>query len=393
MLVRGHPPHHAPCLARGFVARGGPDLLTHKEPMATLTELHRRLSQNDNRYALHFAGHARLTRRVDLMAQMLADARSILADVKSLKTGPDRQAITQAAERQIQLYTNEHAAIGQIQTQLGPLAKEASVLGTRANTVFHRYARHFSGQNRSTRDGTLMQEMVRDLEAIHADMQAILADQQIDGLRADMEVVEGRLDQFRAESTHIAAAQTEVSPPDQAGALAGVANNLFAQYRVHFAGLPRVSRRPELLVRLVDGLEAVKERMQALDAQGLRDEHNVNNIGIVEGRLQMWTQELAAIRKERQASSLGSMVADLETAANAELESYAQHFAGQNRRTRDLGKLTEIIDRLDEVERQMSRLDQVQENADNQLHLAVVRDALALYQNEFDEIAKVQGKA
>ena len=360
--------------------------------MATLTELHRRLSLNDNRYALHFAGHARLTRRPELMMAMLADAQAILTDVKSLKAGPDRQAITQTAERQITLYTSELAAITQVQTQMGPLAKEASHLGLRANSIFHRYARHFAGQTRSTRDGTFMREMITDLDAIHADMQAILADQDIDGLKADIEVVQGRLDQFRTEADNIAAAQTEVSPADQASALAGVANNLFSQYRVHFAGLPRVTRRPELLVRLVEALEAVKERMQALDAQGLRDEHNANNIGIVQGRLDIWTQELAAIRKERQGASFATMVKDLETAANAELESYGQHFAGHSRRTRDLSKLSEIIDRLEEIERQMDRLDQVQENADNQLHLAVVRDALVLYQNEFDEIAKAQNK-
>ena len=41
----------------------------------------------------------------------------------------------------------------------------------------------------------------------------------------------------------------------------------------------------------------------------------------------------------------------------------------------------------------MTRLDLVQDNADNALHLAVVRDAMTMYQNEYDEIAKVQGKA
>ena len=361
--------------------------------MATLSDLHRRLSANDVRYALHFAGHPRLTRRPELLASMLADAEAILADVRSLKTGSDRQAITQSAERQRDLYRSERQAVVQLQAQMGPLAREASLLGSRANLLFHRYTRHFAGQNRASRDGTYLRDMIAELSQIHAQMQAILADQDIDGLRADIAVVEGRLVQFRTESTNIAAAQTEAAPDEQAGALANVANNLFAQYKTNFAGLPRVTRRPELLVRLIEALEAVRERMKALQAQGLNDEHNLQNIGIVENRLQLWTQELAAIRTERQTSSFATMVRDLATATDAELESYGQHFAGQSRRTRDLSKLSDILDRLDEVERQMARLDQVQDDADNALHLAVVRDAMTMYQNEYDEIAKVQGKA
>lgn len=361
--------------------------------MATLSDLHRRLSANDVRYALHFAGHPRLTRRPELLTSMIADAESVLADVRSLKQGTDRQAIAQSAERQRSLYTSEREAVTQLQAQMGPLAREASLLGTRANLVFHRYTRHFAGQNRGSRDGTYLRDTIAELTEIHRQMQAILADQGIDGLRADIEVVEGRLVQFRTESTHIAAAQTEVAPDEQAGAMANVANNLFNQYKTHFAGLPRISRRPELLVRLIEALEAVRERMKALQTQGLNDEHNIENIGIVENRLQMWTQELAAIRAERQSASFASLVQNLATAADAELESYGQHFAGQSRRTRDLGRLSDIIDRLDEVERQITRLDEVQDDADNAVHLAVVRDALTMYQNEYDEIAKVQGKA
>ena len=361
--------------------------------MATLSDLHRRLAANDTRYALHFAGHPRLTRRPELLASMIADATAILTDVRALKAGTDRQAITQSAQRQKDLYATERQAVVQLQAQMGPLAREASLLGTRANLVFHRYARHFAGQNRSSRDGTYLRDMIDELATISKQMQAIRADQDIDGLRADTEVVDGRLVQFRTETAHIAAAQTEAAPDEQAGALANVANNLFNQYKVHFAGLPRVSRRPELLVRLVEALDAVRERMTALQTQGLHDEHNAANIGIVEARLQAWTQELAAIRAERQTATFATMVKDLATAADAELESYAAHFAGQSRRTRDLGRLSDMLDRLDEIERQMTRLDLVQDNADNALHLAVVRDAMTMYQNEYDEIAKVQGKA
>ena len=223
---------------------------------------------------------------------------------------------------------------------------------------------------------------------------AILADlfarHPLPGLKSDIEVVGGRQTQFRDELKAVGQARTDASLEAQASALADEANGLFSQYRVHFAGLPRVSRRPELLVRLMGALEEVRDRMAALDSQGLRDPHNQGNQDIVRERLASWQAELAAIRKERQASSMATIVGELGTAANAELEAYGQHFAGQSRKTRDLKRLSGLVDRLDEIHRQMLRLQQVQPNPDNGRNLAVVRDSLVRYTAEFDAIEELQ---
>jgi hypothetical protein len=360
--------------------------------MPTLTELQQRLEQNDVRYNLHFAGLPRITRSLETMDDLIATAQQVLGESRGLKKGPEseRLALQQNAERQLELYRGERTAIVQARTEGGTEGLQASTLGTRANFVFHRYARHFAGQSRSSRDLTLMLDMIAELEAIQGAMQDLHTHKPLPVLQADMEVVAGRLQQFHGERKAIGAARSDGTPADQAGVLANAANTVFAQYRVYFAGQPRVTRRPELLVRLLGALEELRDRMAALQTQGLFDENNDNNLGIVTSRIQAWQQELAAVRAERQKATIQAMVADLGTAANAELESYGQHFAGKSRKTRDAKRLSDLLDRLDEVERQMTRVDQFQQNVDNTRNLSVVRDALALYENEFDEIRKVQ---
>ncbi len=361
--------------------------------MPTLKELQQRLEQNDVRYNLHFAGLARITRSLDTMDDLIATAQQVQGQVSGVRASEvERQELVKNAVRQVELYRGERTAIVQARQEGGEPGIQASLLGSRANFVFHRYARHFAGQSRSSRDLTLMLDMIAELEAIQGAMQALQSQKPMPSLQADLEVVAGRLQQFYGERKAIGTGRTDGTQQDQAGALANAANTVFAQYRTHFAGQPRISRRPELLVRLIGALEEIRERMTALQVQGLHDEHNDGNIATVSNRLATWQQELVAVRAERQKATLATLVADLGTSANAELESYGQHFAGQSRKSRDLKKLRDIVDRLDEAERQMTRLDEFQHNADNAKNLNVVRDALALYQHEYDEIATIQGE-
>jgi hypothetical protein len=358
--------------------------------MATLQDLQTRLDQNDARYTVLFAGQPRVTRDLGTLDDLIATAQHLRGEMASLPAGPARDAIQQAADRQLELLRGERTAIVVAGKEGGELARRASLLGTRANFVFHRYARHFAGQSRSSRDPSLLLDMIAELDAIAAEMKEAADQQPLPALISDLEVVARRRLQFDDERKAIATARADGTHEEQSGAMADAANHLFAQYRTHFAGQTRVTRRPELLVRLIGALEEVRERMTALKIQGLQQDSNEGNLGIVTSRLQAWQQELTAIRAERQKATIASMVADLGMAANAEFEAYGQHFAGQSRKTRDLKRLSDIIDRVDEIERQMTRLDQFQSHPDNRKNLQTVRDALTTYQNEFEEIEKAR---
>lgn len=362
--------------------------------MANLADVQKRLEANDATYGMRFAGQSRLTRDLDLLDDLIATAQKLVTEANALPDKPAaRKELVTEAERQLELYRSERTLIAQLRQQGGQAAVAASQLGTRANIVFHRYARHFAGQSRSTRDGSVMADMIEQLRTIQSEMQALA--QKAPGLQQvkdDLKVVAGRLQQFEEERRNIGTAQSDGPSEQQASSLAGVANSLFAQYRGNFADLPRDTRRPERLVRMIEALVQVGERMKALQQQGLADEHNDRNIGIVAERLAAWQSELAAIRAERQKATVSSLESDLGTAANAEFESYGAHFAGKERKTRDLNKLRDIIDRLDDVERQMHRLDEVHGRPANQRNLGIVRDTLVTYLDEWEQIETAQAK-
>ncbi len=355
------------------------------------TKIKKQLEQIDQRYAANFAGHARATRSLDLLDDLIASCQDLAGQLRSAKgESAERDEVVAQSERQLELYRSERTLIDQAKRQ-GPQATEAGKLGSRANQVFHVYARHFAGQSRTSRDGTLLGDMLDELKTIRAAMAALVAQRpDLEGARSDLAVIDGRIDQFTKERQEVAKAQSDGAPDDQASALGGTANNLFAQYTRCFANQPRVSRRPELLVRLTGALQTVRDKMVALKKQGLADASNDQNLGIVESRLVAWQSELTAIRAERQKASAASLESDLATAANAEFESYGEHFAGKTRATRDLDRLCGIIDRLSEVERQMQRLDDVHGRPANTQNLQIVRNNLGMYTAEYDEIVKAR---
>jgi len=360
--------------------------------MASYAELKQRLEQNDGRYGWGFAGQSRLTRDLSQMDDLVASAQASMSEARAARqlTDAQREELVTEAQRQLDLFRSERTLIAQTQREGGPEAIAGSVLGTRANILFHRYTRHFAGQSRLTRDTTMLAEMQRELATIERDMQALLAKKQVASVVADLEVVQGWKKRFDDEQVAIREAFDGSSDEEKGAALANRANNIFAQYRVGFAEKPRVSRRAELLVRLIEALTEIRAAMQTLHDGGLRDEHNQKNIGVVTSRLEQWQGELGAIRAEVRQQSVTQLAGHYGGAANAEFEAYGQHFAGQSRNTRDLSLLAGILDRLEEIERQMHRLDQVHGRSDNRKNLQIVRDHLVRFMDEYGEIQKAQ---
>lgn len=362
--------------------------------MANLQALEQRLGRNEAIYQVHFASRSRLTRDLTRMESLLEGAQSVLAELGAQQGGDaaQREAITAKAQHQVNLYRTEREAIAQAQREAGVKGRQAAVLAQRARFAVHIYTRHFAGQSRTTRDLSLLGDLLAWLEPLAADLERLGA-ASLPSAQEDLRWVQSHVEQFHSERHAIAQALSELLPAEQVSALAQVANGLFAAYRTHFAGQPRVTRRPELLLRLIQAVEQVGDRMQALRVQGLHDSHNDANIDVVAQRAAAWHSELGAVRAERQRTGLAALWADLEIAANAELEAYAEHFGGKDRRTRDLARLCALCDRLGEIERQMTRLIEVQDLPNHDARIASVRDSLALYQDEYDAILAAQRAA
>jgi hypothetical protein len=363
--------------------------------MATIIEtLGQELEQLDKEYAKDFAGHSRLTRDLDQMERMVKRAESVqarLAQIPVAAQGPELLRLQEAANTAAALFRGEREAIARAQS-VGPAFEQFSMEATSANMVFARYMRHFAGQDRATRDLALLGELVDELKQIDKRMGGLLQQTPNKELERDREVVRQNLAQYQKEIDLVEKAQATGTPEEQASILASIANAQFAAYQTHFAGEPRISRRPTLLLRLISSLKKIRERMIALKSGGLEVEFNTNNIKIVEDRLGVYDNELAEIRKVRQATPMVDIMGELGGAANKLFDEYRGNFADKPRAAADLAKLGGICDKLAEIRRQMLEMSWAEENEMNLRNLDIVTEQLVMFEGEYEAVLAAQKK-
>lgn len=365
--------------------------------MASLAEsLGKELETIDREYANDFAGHSRLTRDIGQIERMIAKAESVLARVEQIPVaarGADLHGVHSGATQSIALYKQERAAIARAQ-EVGPVFELFSSEATSANTVFARYARHFAGKDRTTRDVALLAELVDELKQIEKRMSGLIEEHGHADFQKDRTIVRENLGQYQKEIEQIEKAQSSGSPEDQASILANIANSQFAVYQVHFAGEPRVSRRPTLLIRVITQLKKIKDRMQALKKGGLDVEFNDKNIAIVEDRLATYERELTEIRKLRQATPMTDIMGELGGAANKLFDEYRQNYSDKPRSSADAARLGNICDKLGEIRRQMVETSWAEESDMNSKNLEIVNEQLAMFEAEYEAVVRAQaGKA
>jgi len=364
--------------------------------MSNLVEtLGKELEAIDREYANDFAGHSRLTRDIDQMDRMIKRTASVLERVDAIPTaaqGPDLARVRDAAAQSLDLYKSERAAIAKAQ-EVGPAFEQFSMEATGANFVFARYMRHFAGKDRATRDVALLGELVEDLRQIDKRMTQLLAEKSSPDFERDRQVVRENLKQYQDEIELIEAAQTSGTPDEQASVLATIANAQFTVYQTHFAGEPRVSRRPALLMRVVGSLKRIRERMLALKAGGLDVEFNTKNIGVVEDRLGVYENELAEVRKVRQATPMADIMGELGGAANKLFDEYRGNFADKPRSQADANRLGNICDKLGEIRRQMVEMSWAEESDMNLRNLDIVTEQLGMFESEYEAVVRSQSTA
>ncbi len=359
----------------------------------TLADLKERADSVYSTYSANFAGKPRATRDLSMLDNLIGELSSVVEDARTLMNGDRNPAILsflETATDNLERYRNEQSAIQDAQSR--PYAAESALVANRANRVFDVYGRHFAGKDRATRDRMLLHEMVLELEELRGQLQK-LVDAGAESARSDLETVEKQLGLYREEVTNIARASTVGTPDEVASRLAELANRQFALYREHFAGKSRVTRRPELLERLIANLEEYQAEMRELQDEGYTSEQNRNNIGIIAQNLELYRTELQEVRKARDENSVRDIAGALGGAANDIFNEYGEHFAGKDRRTRDLELMGRICDALRDVALQMRAIDQQIEIEMNQKNLRIVEERWATYESEYRKIAEARGLA
>lgn len=362
--------------------------------MATplVTSIQKELDDIESAYADHFAGQSRATREISKMDDLIKRSKAVLdriGTVPAAAMGKDLQALSETAAQQLSLYQNERKAIEQAKIPV-PGADTFGPLATVANFTFAKYRRHFAGKARSTRDVGLAEELIDDLRKIESAMKAVISKTPSQPFRDDLNIVQQNLQMYESELKEIKKAREAGTTEERGSALAQGANELFAIYREHFAGLSRTTRRPQLLQRAITGLEAIQAGMQALEKQADKPDFNAANLQIVTDNLNVYRLELVEIRAAREQTKIEDLMGMLGDAANACFQGYRDAFAGKSRTTVSRDTLTTLADRLDELHRQMRDLHRVNKNEMNAKNMDIVAEQLAMFNDEWEKITEAQ---
>ncbi|GAC1354297.1 MAG: hypothetical protein NVSMB47_07560 [Polyangiales bacterium] len=355
-----------------------------------LESLKQQVDALNSEYGARFAGHSRVTRELADIESMITRARAIVTKLEAHpKADPDLAEVLTVARGNLDLYTTEREAIARAQSA-GPALLEFAALGAQANLVFARYRRHFAGKPRPTRDLGLLAEMVEDLTKIQTRMRTLAMGKEPSQVDPDLDVVAGNLKMYVAERGEIVDARNAGTPEEQADVLAECANLQFQVYQDHFADKARLTRRPELLQRLIDNLKQIKDRMAGLKKAGLVSASNDRNVEIVQTNLEMYDRELKEIRKARAGVKLADLMGNLGGAANDVMNEYQENFAGKDRATRDLDLLGKLCDQLGELLRQMTALGRAEKNENNVRNMGITVDNLVMLEAEYEQIRKTK---
>jgi len=336
-------------------------------------------------YRKNFGGLPRITRDAALLQQIRQQTQRLQEQAPN----KDRQ-LKEHLRARIALYTKELRAIEQ--EQVSPFAVAAARTAGDANATFDYYRRHFGGKSRWSRDTGLLEALIEELVLAESNFGFILKDWDNESVRNNLELVQRNIELYKSELGEIAAARENLDDDQRASETAGSANTLFDTYRTLFAGLPRPSRRPELLERLLNALREVEKRMVASAAAGNTNQHLRPNMQLVRQQIEMWEQELPQLKQAHANIDLTDRIMALGTEIDAIWSIWGESFAGQPRETRDLEQLSGLLDRAFEVTIQARAL-----HRDNRLPttdrlLRVARDQRHILMREYTQIQEAIAK-
>lgn len=352
----------------------------HWETMTTPVEIRTESDRLHAVYRSNFGGLPRLTRDAKLLTTILEQSKVLLN-----RAPAGRGDLRDTLQARVTLYANELAAVQQDQLK-GPYAMAAARVASDANAVFHRYRRHFGGKARWSRDSHLLEELLEELEAAKASFKIVAANWDDASVRDDQTVVDNSIVTYTSEREEIAKSRLNLDENQVVAASAEWANELFGVYRELFGGLPRLSRRPALLARMLQSLREAHAMMLLAKANGSTNESLLGNITVVEGYLEMWEKEHQEIVNARASTDINTLVSELVTEREAIWSKYSDNFAGQSRDTRDLGLLGGLVDRVDELARQARELHRAYDMEETGQLLSTSRDQRVILMREYDAV-------
>ncbi|MBX2796083.1 MAG: hypothetical protein KTR31_00400 [Myxococcales bacterium] len=253
------------------------------------------------RYQRSFGGLDRATRDLELLGEVRSFLQSNLADLQAMDRTAPHLNLSSAIEhisRIVSLATNEADRIRTARTD-GSQADQGTRYAKLANDQFALYQQGFAGRSRLSRHIPRLERIIRALEGIGAGMarlqRAGFASPQNDG---NLKIVAERVNAYRTELAALTEAQQGAEVEQRVNALGAAANELFGEYREHFAGKPRSQADENLLNAIIEQLWAIALEMDRID-QDDGNETNERNLALVLDNVQLYKREFDAIREAK----------------------------------------------------------------------------------------------
>lgn len=348
--------------------------------MTTPVQIREESDRLHNLYQRNFGGLPRITRDAKLLSDIQQQAKGLLS-----RAPAGIRELRDTLQARVTLYGNELAAIQEDQSK-GPFAMAAARVAGDANAAFSRYRRHFGGKGRWSRDTELLAELLEELRAAEGSFNVVKQNWDDPAVDRDLEVVRRSMETYTTEMEEIIKSRENLDEEQTVSATAEWANELFGVYRRQFAGMPRLSRRPALLERMIRSLRTVEGRMATAIAVGNKSENLAANLTLVRQQLGMWESELEGIGVARAETDIHSLVAAMGTELDAVWTMYGENFANQSRETRDLEMLSGLLDRSDEVARQARELHRAYDLESTDRLLRSARDQRVILMREYDQV-------
>ncbi|MBA2664209.1 MAG: hypothetical protein H0U74_18095 [Bradymonadaceae bacterium] len=164
------------------------------------------------------------------------------------------------------------------------------------------------------------------------------------------------------------------------------AEEIYQLYDARFAGKARATRDIELLDDLLGRLGRLIDDGRTL-LNGSRDPALMSVLEMATSNLEVYETERKAIVLAHERGPTSAESSRLVSIANLTFGKYHRHYAGKERRTRDLGLMDEIIADLENIHEQLGR-HRFAEPEEVGANLAIIVQNLGLYRTEREHIAE-----
>lgn len=351
-----------------------------------LDQLTARADQAHDRYRREFAGRSRIGRDPQVLDGLVAQLQQVLVECSSVEGTESLQGTIQ---QRIDLYRSERKAIADAQAG-GPDVAAAFRMHDWSWMDGRRYARHFAGQGRSTRDLGLMLEMLEGERRRKAEMERMAGRHEAGWRGETIQAMTEGVKLYSGEAEAIAETRAGLGVGQKAQTLATLANAQFQLYRTHFEGQSRRTRRPALLDRIIGQLRDIASGMEALDKGGLDSEANRGNIQKVRDRIRHHEAEVVKVKQARANTTPADLSSAYADEANALFKEYRERFAGRPRKDVDAEGLSGLCDRILVVAQNMGDLHAASALPGVDKNLLITLDNLKAYEREWSRVQEAQ---